>query len=113
MKKILLCLLITGFTCSCANATFEVKYNNAGTPINVAPAFGQNAAFTPQNRQMAGERNRQIKHENQYYNGLEKGNTVNVNINNSNDSSDETVKKDPTKRTYLKDKFKKVKSSDD
>lgn len=107
MKKILLTLIILGFAYTTAGATTVIKYNNTGTPLNAPSQFGSNASFTPENRARAGAINRQIKHENQYYNGLEKGNTVNVNINNDTESKKFVEK---TKRTFAKDKFLKDKS---
>lgn len=82
MKKILLLLMILGLAVPCANATFSVKYNNAGNPINVSPNFGSNAIYTPEGRARAAERRRQIEYERMYYEGLSKGHTINVNLNN-------------------------------
>lgn len=113
MKKILLSCAIALFVCLSAHATYEVRYNNTGTIMNSnQPMFGQNASFTPQNRALQGAKNRYIKHENQYYNGLEKGRTVNININNNNSSENEinTSSTDRKKRSFIKNKFKKVKS---
>lgn len=109
MKKTLLSLIIIGCTCLCANATYSVKYNNAGAALNTPNDYGSNASFTPANRTEAGYRNRYIKHENQYYNGLENRNNINVNINSNktnaqNDSSETTT----TKSKFLKNKFKKT-----
>lgn len=81
MKKILLLLMVLGLTIPCANATYSVKYNNAGNPINVSPNFGSNALFTPEGRARAAERQRQIEYEKMYYEGLSKGRVINVNVN--------------------------------
>ena len=118
MKKFLLALLVIGVTSTAANATYHVQYMNTGTPASSsygAPApleaqFGRNAAFTPENRARAGARKRAIKHENQYYNGLEKGWAPNVNINNTtNIQKDSEQPATETKSRFLRDKFAKDK----
>ncbi|MDE6138167.1 MAG: hypothetical protein K2F57_01700, partial [Candidatus Gastranaerophilales bacterium] len=68
------------------------------------------AAFTPENRAKAAARQRAIKHENQYYNGLEKGRTTNININNTtNIEKDSEQSETKTKSKFLRDKFAKDK----
>ena len=114
MKRFLLIITVIGLTTLSAHATYEVKYNNAGTIINSTPSqFGSNAAFTPRNRAIQGAKNRYIKHQDQLYNGLENRNQVNININtptnNANNDSNSTITTDRTKRTFAKDKFLKDK----
>lgn len=90
MKQFLSILLLFGFTCLSANATSQVFYTNTGLPSSATYGgtynksinnFGQNAGFTPANVQKREAIERAQKHEDQYYNGLEKGRNVNVNIN--------------------------------
>lgn len=90
MKKILLLSMIYGLTTLGANASYSVNYNNTGTPTygvqggimqKSINSFGSNAAFTPENRIKAGQKHRQIEYEKKYYEGLSKGNTINVNVN--------------------------------
>lgn len=123
MKKSLLIIAILGLTSLCANATYEVKYNNTGTVTNSTPSqFGSNASFTPKNRAIQGAKNRYIEHENQIYNGLENKNQSNINMNwnmnmnnstNDNDNNQEeessSTSTDRTKRTFVKNKFLKDK----
>ncbi len=118
MKRFLSLVLIFGLTTTAANATYHVQYSNAGTPSSAhygAPApisasFGSNAAFTPENRAKAGAMKRAIKHENQYYNGLEKGRTTNININTTtNIQNDKEQTKNETKSKFLRNKFAKDK----
>lgn len=110
MKKALLSIIIISCTCLCANATYSVRYNSAGSPVNAPNNFGSNASFTPANRAKAGYRNRQIKYEKQFYNGLENRNNVNININSSNktNAEDNSPEVSTTKRTFVKGKFKKT-----
>jgi len=103
MKKLLLLVFALGLISTSANATTMIKYNNAGAAINVPNNFGSNAIFTPRNQAIQAERARRIKYMDQYYSGLEKGNTINVNINSSDPKR--TYAK-PKKRTYLKDRLK-------
>lgn len=111
MKKILSGLLVVMFCSLSANATTFVKYNNAGSPstyngfgqkINTNN-FGSNAKFTPQARAAEKARQRALKHEDQYYNGLEKGNAININIikpsDNQDTDSDCDTQKDNTSKT--------------
>lgn len=104
MKKLLALAVVFCLVSGCANATRVIKYSNTGAPINNPNNFGQNAEFTPRNVEKRIERERRWKHEDQYYNGLEKGHTTNINVYTN--SSDKKVKRDRTKRTYLKDRLK-------
>lgn len=99
MKKILLLLMVLGLTIPCANATYSVKYNNAGNPINVSPNFGSNALFTPENRARAAERRRQIEYERMYYEGLSKRHLINVNVNTNtpNNNTNQVETSQPSK----------------
>lgn len=116
MKKILLSFIITTITCLSVNATYSVQYNNAGSATNTGNTFGSNAKFTPSNRAKAGFRNRQIKYEKQYYNGLENRNNINININsdktnpedskeqntpNKKDKSEKTLRETPQVKRYI------------
>lgn len=116
MKRFLSVLLVLGFTITLANATYHVQYSNTGAPSSahygapapVSASFGSNAAFTPENRARAGAMKRAIKHENQYYNGLEKGRATNININTTtNIQNDKEVT--GTKSKFLRNKFAKDK----
>ena len=88
MKKLLLTVMAFLLVSTAVNADVVYKYNNAGAISNPTPVrFGQNAAFTPENRAKTLQRQRQMKHEDQYYNGLEKGYATNININGSFNSA--------------------------
>lgn len=108
MKKFLLFLIFASISCSVCNAGV-VKYNSAGAVVNTTPVeYGSNAIYTPKNVTNSARAQRQIKYTNQYYNGLEKGNTVNVNINSSSSESDnKTTKTKTVKNKFLKNKFAK------
>lgn len=99
MKKFMLLAMMVLLTSTVANADVVYKYNNAGAISNPTPVrFGQNAAFTPENQARTLQRHRQMKHEDQYYNGLEKGYATNININGSfNSGSGQKVKKQKAK----------------
>lgn len=67
MKKILMMVLVVLFIELPSGATTFVHYNMAGQPTHMTMGaghvrsinnFGSNAAFTPENRMMAGERMR-------------------------------------------------------
>lgn len=86
MKQILLLLLVIGFTSLSAQATTQVFYGNTGIPSNATYGatynksinnFGENAAFKPENVRRREAIVRAQKHEDQYYNGLEKGQNQN------------------------------------
>lgn len=104
MRKFLCAIILTGILYTPSNATQIIQYNNAGAVINAPNQFGSNALFTPENRAKAGAKSRFIRHQNQLYNGLEKGRNVNININS--DKNSDKVKKDRRKRTFAKDKLK-------
>lgn len=116
MKKFLTSLVIMAFTSLSANATTQVFYGNTGAPTSATYGstynrsvdnFGSNAGFAPQNIQKREAIERAKKHEDQYYNGLEKGRSVNINtttINNNNSTTD-----NPKQRKFVKNKFLKNK----
>lgn len=119
MKKFLTITLILTISSLSANATTQVFYGNTGVPSHATyngrynksvDNFGSNAGFTPQNirRQKAIERAQ--RHEDQYYNGLEKGKTINVNINNTtinnSNSNEQTKQRKFVKNKFLKDRLK-------
>ena len=100
MKKYILVAMMVLLTSAVANADIVYKYNNAGAISNPTPVrFGQNAMFTPENQAILRERQRQIRHEDQYYNGLEKGYATNININGSFNSGDGTTTKKQKAKT--------------
>ncbi len=109
MKRILAGLFIlASFAIGCSAQAREYVYNSAGGLINTRPVeFGSNALFTPQNAIRAGERHRYIKHQNQLYNGIEKGNTININLNTSNNGENSSNIAIPKKRSFVKNKFLK------
>lgn len=89
MKKILVTLVLIGFTTISANASTSVYYGNTGVPIGKTVGtgsmesmnnFGSNAGFTPANIRKQEAIERAKRHEDQYYNSLEKGRNVNINI---------------------------------
>ncbi len=104
MRKFLCAVILAGMLNIPANSTQIIQYNNAGGVINAPNQFGSNALFTPQNRARAAAKSRFIRHQNQFYNGLEKGRTVTVNVNSDKNSG--KVKKDRRKRNFAKDKLK-------
>lgn len=104
MRKFLCAVILAGMLNIPANSTQIIQYNNAGGVINAPNQFGANALFTPQNRARAAAKSRFIRHQNQFYNGLEKGRTVTVNVNS--DKNSDKVKKDRRKRNFAKDKLK-------
>lgn len=108
MKKFLAFFVFASVSCTICNAGV-IKYNSAGAVVNTTPVeYGSNAIYTPKNVTNSARAQRQIKYTNQYYNGLEKGNTVNVNINSSSESNDKTTTKTKTvKNRFLKNKFAK------
>ncbi len=110
MKKFLTVLILMAAVPVYAGA-YEVQFNNAGAPkINTTPVFGQNAAFTPENRARAGAIKRQIKYENAYYENLGKPRNININLNTSNDTFDPDAKPSKVKkRSFLKGKYLKDK----
>lgn len=122
MKKFLTSLVIITFTGLSANATTQVFYGNTGVPTNATYGssynrsinnFGSNAGFAPQNIRKREAIERAKRHEDQYYNGLEKGRTVNINnttINNNNSTTtDNTKQRKFVKNKFLKDKLKENK----
>ncbi len=99
MKKLLLTVMALLLVSTAVNADVVYKYNNAGAISNPTPVrFGQNASFTPENQARNLYRQRQMRHEDQYYNGLEKGYATNININGSfNSGSGQRVKRQKAK----------------
>lgn len=72
MKKVLLTLLMIMLTSLSAHATYSVHFGNTGRPAYTVHGgtmrrsintFGSNAAFTPANRALAGQRMRAIARE--------------------------------------------------
>lgn len=72
MKKFLLTILMIMLTSLSANATYSVHFGNTGRPAFAVHGgtmrrsintFGSNAAFTPENRALAGQRMRAIARE--------------------------------------------------
>lgn len=93
MKKFILTVMLAFIVSTAANADMVIKYNNAGAVSNPTPVrFGQNALFAPENQAIMRERQRQIRHEDQYYNGLEKGYATNINVNGSFNSGSSGTK---------------------
>lgn len=97
MKKIFLFLCLFILTIPNVSVAYQiVNYNSAGGVTSVTntgmygrnyyntttnPQFGSNAAFTPQNRAIAGERMRRIENEEKYLDSLKNSKNINVNVN--------------------------------
>ncbi len=86
MKKFLLTALVLSITATTAQAYNEVRFFN-GQPVGNTN-FGSNAAFTPENRIRAGQRNRQIQYEKAIIHSIKNQNNYNININNSKNQTD-------------------------
>lgn len=94
MKKVLAILFIMLLTCDGVLArSVMVKFNNAGVRTSITHGagsvnrFGRNAAFTPRNRVLAGQRLRARRYDRAMINALNNMGQRTININNNVASS--------------------------